>query len=350
MAIDPLELMSPRERLAHNINLRARAPDGGVPPPPSAHATPAGDAFFGADGLDFEDLLDIVNPLQHLPLVSIAYREISGDEISPGARVIGGGLYGGPAGVFFGAMDAAVAEASGGKDVGAIALSAISDEAPAPNTARRAGMTELAELDAVAPAAGEIRVSSAPRPWVDPDSLPPEPAAPAPAAGTIDRQDGAPRRIIPAAPPPAPEARSAPIPELSEDQVALLLSSVGLKPQASPAPAAAPVAALSSAPAAPAVETPIKRAAAPPARETARFGLGPMKQTYIRAAADAKVAPHAPITPEMRAHMSRPSVPASSADPAWISEAMAAALDKYRNGRIMEQPGKPKGSSIDGSF
>ena len=27
-------------------------------------------AFFGADGFDFGDLLDVINPLQHLPVVS----------------------------------------------------------------------------------------------------------------------------------------------------------------------------------------------------------------------------------------------------------------------------------------
>ena len=49
-----------------------------------------GSGFFGADGLTFGDVLDVINPLQHIPVVSTIYRAITGDEISPGARVAGG--------------------------------------------------------------------------------------------------------------------------------------------------------------------------------------------------------------------------------------------------------------------
>ncbi|MEP4884867.1 MAG: hypothetical protein ABJ215_00715, partial [Alphaproteobacteria bacterium] len=53
-------------------------------------------AFGGAENQGdgegfFSTLLDIVNPLQHIPLVSSLYREITGDEISPSARIVGGG-------------------------------------------------------------------------------------------------------------------------------------------------------------------------------------------------------------------------------------------------------------------
>ena len=47
--------------------------------------------FFGEDGFNFFDLLDIINPLQHIPILSGLYRKITGDEISPGARMMGGG-------------------------------------------------------------------------------------------------------------------------------------------------------------------------------------------------------------------------------------------------------------------
>lgn len=46
----------------------------------------------------FENLLDIINPLQHIPVVSTIYRAITGDEIAAPARLIGGALYGGPMG------------------------------------------------------------------------------------------------------------------------------------------------------------------------------------------------------------------------------------------------------------
>lgn len=54
---------------------------------------------FGEDGLTFGDLIDVVNPLQHLPVVGSLYRWLTGDDISPAARVAGGALYGGPIGL-----------------------------------------------------------------------------------------------------------------------------------------------------------------------------------------------------------------------------------------------------------
>ena len=46
----------------------------------------------------FKDLLDIVNPLQHLPVVGSIYRYLTGDEPAAGTRIIGDALYGGPIG------------------------------------------------------------------------------------------------------------------------------------------------------------------------------------------------------------------------------------------------------------
>lgn len=72
-----------------------------------------------ADGqsLSFADLIDTLNPLQHIPLVADAYRSLTGDTISPAARVAGGALYGGAVGLVLSVADAAV-EAVSGKDVG----------------------------------------------------------------------------------------------------------------------------------------------------------------------------------------------------------------------------------------
>lgn len=70
-----------------------------------------------AGGLSFGDVLDTLNPLQHIPVVSSIYRELTGDTISPGARVAGGALYGGPIGLVASVFDAAV-EAVSGSDLG----------------------------------------------------------------------------------------------------------------------------------------------------------------------------------------------------------------------------------------
>lgn len=44
------------------------------------------------------DIIDIVNPLHHLPLIGHIYREVSGDDIMPISRIIGGAVYGGGVG------------------------------------------------------------------------------------------------------------------------------------------------------------------------------------------------------------------------------------------------------------
>lgn len=54
--------------------------------------------LFGTDGFQFRDVLDLVNPLQHIPLVGNLYRRMSGDVLDPAIRVAGGALFGGAIG------------------------------------------------------------------------------------------------------------------------------------------------------------------------------------------------------------------------------------------------------------
>ena len=68
------------------------------------------------EAFGFGDLIDMINPLQHLPLVNIVYRELTGDEIRPIAQIIGGGVFGGPAGVASGLVNTVV-EYETGKDL-----------------------------------------------------------------------------------------------------------------------------------------------------------------------------------------------------------------------------------------
>ncbi len=63
--------------------------------------------------LDFGDLLDIANPLQHIPLISEVYRSLTGDSISDSAQVAGDALYGGPLGLVSGVFSNAVQTAEG---------------------------------------------------------------------------------------------------------------------------------------------------------------------------------------------------------------------------------------------
>lgn len=75
----------------------------------------------------FDDFLDIINPLQHIPLISTLYREITGDEISPAARILGDTLFGGPTGFLAAAANAFYEEVAG-EDLGESVLAFFSGE------------------------------------------------------------------------------------------------------------------------------------------------------------------------------------------------------------------------------
>jgi hypothetical protein len=50
------------------------------------------------ENFGFSDLLDMINPLQHIPIVNTLYRNLTGDTIKPIGKVIGGAAFGGPLG------------------------------------------------------------------------------------------------------------------------------------------------------------------------------------------------------------------------------------------------------------
>jgi hypothetical protein len=96
----------------------------------------------GTVDMDFWDFVDIVNPLQHIPVVSSIYRELTGDTIKGVSRIVGDGLYGGVIGLVVGVGSAIIAETTG-KDPGEHVLAMLTgsgDEAPA-----QAGNTAVAD-------------------------------------------------------------------------------------------------------------------------------------------------------------------------------------------------------------
>ena len=64
----------------------------------------------------FHHILDVINPLQHLPVVGTIYRAITGEHIGPIEKIAGDGLYGGILGAATSAADVAF-EAITGKSV-----------------------------------------------------------------------------------------------------------------------------------------------------------------------------------------------------------------------------------------
>ena len=86
----------------------------------------------------FHNLLDIINPLEHLPIIGTIYRAITHTHIGVPERIAGDALYGGLWGAVSGVADAAF-EAVTGKDFGSTVLAFFTghhrDTAVAANTA-----------------------------------------------------------------------------------------------------------------------------------------------------------------------------------------------------------------------
>ena len=105
--------------------------EGSDPLPHGASSPPGRNRvqLWAGDEFSFYDLLDFINPLQHIPFVSTVYRELTGDKIGGAARLVGGALLGGPIGFVASVVNLAV-ETESGKDVGELVLALINGEQP----------------------------------------------------------------------------------------------------------------------------------------------------------------------------------------------------------------------------
>ncbi len=81
----------------------------------NGHDTPK-QAEFWSPGKDasFDEVLNSINPLHHIPVVSTIYRAVSGDTIGFGPRLIGAAIIGGPLGLIIAGITAFIEEMSGG--------------------------------------------------------------------------------------------------------------------------------------------------------------------------------------------------------------------------------------------
>jgi len=79
-------------------------------------------------GLDFDAVIDTINPLQHIPVISAIYREATGDTIGLAARAGGGFLFGGPVGLAAEVASAVFEAATGDTPLGHIQAAFKSDD------------------------------------------------------------------------------------------------------------------------------------------------------------------------------------------------------------------------------
>ena len=160
----------------------------------------------GDDEPSFWDLLDVINPLQHIPVVSNIYREMTGDQIGVGARLAGGTLFGGVIGLVASAVDCIIEEGTG-QDTGGHMLALFRDEGgsapttapatqfaqtgepPAPQPAPRSAVASEAVSSSPAPAATQAAATAAAAPVI---TLPEAAGKPAsqPMVFTLDGMQG----------------------------------------------------------------------------------------------------------------------------------------------------------------
>jgi len=115
-----------------------------VPPSTMADQKSASSASTGSKSSDwdfsFHNLLDIVNPLEHLPIIGTLYRAITGTHIGIPEKIAGDALYGGLWGAVSSVADAAF-EAVTGKDFGSTVLAFFSGHHHSDNTALASNVT-----------------------------------------------------------------------------------------------------------------------------------------------------------------------------------------------------------------
>ena len=101
---------------------RAARPASPAGAPASAPAAASAGASASAaaspdDGFSFDDFVDMVNPLQHIPVVGTLYRAITGDKMNTAPKILGDTLYGGVTG-FVSSVADTIFEKITGKSVG----------------------------------------------------------------------------------------------------------------------------------------------------------------------------------------------------------------------------------------
>jgi hypothetical protein len=170
-------------------SLRTVAPAS--PPPPEWQAPASGTASASPSDDSFaHDVMEILNPLQHIPIVSVIYRQMTGDKIGPMERIAGDTLYGGVVGLVSSVANVAFEKLTG-KDFGDTALAMLGlDEKPSTAVAANAVTAPTAVPQvADAPPAQLIPVAAKPGP-----SSPLPPSVPAVVqnvdlVGSLNRKD-----------------------------------------------------------------------------------------------------------------------------------------------------------------
>ncbi len=122
--------INPAVDAAFSVPATGQNPHDGARPPAlggsPAESENAPFSLWGSDGLTFGDIFDIINPLQHIPIISTIYRSITGDDIAAGPKVAGGVLFGGVIGLAVSIIDTVIEQITG-QDTGEHILALLDD-------------------------------------------------------------------------------------------------------------------------------------------------------------------------------------------------------------------------------
>ena len=120
--------------------------------------------------MSFDDFIDLVNPLQHIPIASSIYRAVTGETINPLSRIAGDALYGGVFGLAsaglsaLGAVGDEIFKATTGESASTMVVAALfgddGDDKDAP--------VQLASADAPADNTTTATTATTPVPTVSP--------------------------------------------------------------------------------------------------------------------------------------------------------------------------------------
>jgi hypothetical protein len=178
-----------------------------TPASSSGPAKPTAEAS-NDDGLSFDDLLDVVNPLQHIPVVSTLYRHYAHDDIKPLPKIAGDALYGGVPGLVSSVADFAFEKITG-KNFGDTVLSWVTgDDDKATALASKTPATTAAKPAVVADATSAAKPATTPPASTPSSDTKQTTAAPLPLANTASGNS---------------------IPTLSQSQLDALMASINQK-------------------------------------------------------------------------------------------------------------------------
>ncbi|MFM9845327.1 MAG: hypothetical protein ACKVOI_20370 [Dongiaceae bacterium] len=119
--------------------------------------------FIPGEALTFDDLIDLINPLHHLPVIGALYRQFTGDEIKPALQIAGGTLFGGPSGFVSSAFQVLFEEMTGDDILGnGMAMVGLKEpETRGGNASRNAAAAPVATAAAAAPVAAADKPAAA---------------------------------------------------------------------------------------------------------------------------------------------------------------------------------------------